>query len=100
VGFLRSIQLKFIIIYILLLIIAIQVIGSYVSSALEEELVETFRETINNHVDLLSYNLEIAINKERTEDDTPLEEEVQNIVMDMERDSFSNLQVINNRERV
>jgi len=102
VSFFKSIQLKFIIIYILLILIAIQVIGSYVSRALEQELVETYRETINNRVDLLSYNLEIAFNKDRDEEseDVSLEQEVQNIIAEMERGSFEIVQVINGQERV
>src|SRR5690625_4712748 len=102
VGFLRSIQLKFIIIYILLLIIAVQVIGSYVSRTLEEELLTNFKESINDRVELLSYNLEQVFNKERTDDpeESTLQEDVQSIVFDIERGSSTNIQVLNSQGRI
>ena len=58
VGFFRSIQLKFIIIYILLLLVAIQVIGSFFTTELENNLMQNFEKSIEARVELLSYNLE------------------------------------------
>lgn len=102
VGFFRSIQLKFIIIYILLLVIAIQVIGSYVARELESELLNNFKDTINDRIDLLSYNLEQAFERERTEDpsEQTLQEEIQSIVVDVDRSQQSTIQVINSQGRV
>lgn len=102
VGFFRSIQLKFIIIYILLLIIAVQVIGSYVARELEAELFTNFKESTNDRIDLLSYNLQQVFNKERTEDpeELTLQEEVQNIVADVDGSGASNIQVLNNQGSV
>ena|SRR5699024_5404443 len=102
VSFFRSIQLKFIIIYILLLLIAIQIIGSYFVRELETELLETFKGSINDRVDLLNYNLAQAFNKERPEDDLEpnLQEEIQNIVSDIDTEAITSLQVVNHQSRV
>lgn len=103
VGFLHSIQLKFIIIYILLLVIAVQVIGSYVAREVETELLGNFKESVNDRIRLLSYNVEEAFQKERPEDDADeptLQEDVQNIVNDMERSSATTIQVLNEQGRV
>jgi len=102
VGFFRSIQLKFIIIYILLLLVAIQVIGSYFVRQLEAELVDGFQSSINDRLKLLSYNLEQSFNKERPEDSKglTLEQDVQNVVREIGNDSITKLQVINNQSRV
>ncbi|HLR02324.1 MAG TPA: cell wall metabolism sensor histidine kinase WalK [Virgibacillus sp.] len=104
VGFFRSIQLKFIIIYILLLLVAIQVIGSYFSSKLEDELTENFKESVTASVDLLGYNLKQAFAREHNEDsDEPtLEEEVQDIVTDVETENVTslNIQVIDKQNRL
>lgn len=102
VGFFRSIQLKFIIIYILLLLIAIQVIGSYVARELESELLDNYKETINDRIDLLGYNLELTFDKDRSEnkEEPTLQEEVQNIVNDVNLGGQSTLQVINNQGRI
>ncbi|MGM8212841.1 cell wall metabolism sensor histidine kinase WalK [Virgibacillus sp. W0430] len=101
VGFFRSIQMKFIIIYILLLLIAVQVIGSYVAREVEMELLDNFKESINDRVDLLSINLEQAFGRDRTGDDQELtlQQEVQNIVTDVDRGGAT-IQVINNQGRV
>src|SRR5690625_7107938 len=82
VSFFRPIQLKFIIIYILLLLVAIQVIGSYFARQLEAELLDNFKVSVNDRVELLNYNLEQAFIRDRTEDeDEPtLEEEMQGLV--------------------
>src|SRR5690625_7430146 len=99
VGFFRSIQLKFIVIYILLLIISVQVISSYVARELETELLDNFKESVNDRIDLLNYNLEQAFNKKRTDDplEPTLQEDVQNIVTDVDSSSGSTIQVINNQ---
>lgn len=102
VGFFRSIQLKFIVIYILLLVIAIQVIGSYVARELESELLDNFKDTINHRIELLSYNLQQAFEKNRTDDpsEQTLQEEIQSIVVDVDRSQQSTIQVINSQGRV
>ncbi|APC50109.1 cell wall metabolism sensor histidine kinase WalK [Virgibacillus halodenitrificans] len=102
VGFFRSIQLKFIIIYILLLLVAIQVIGSFFTNELEAELRENFFTSINDRVQLLSYNLEQAFNRERMEDGEgpTLQQEVQSIISDVGPDDITSLQVINNQSRI
>ena len=102
VSFLRSIQLKFIIIYTLLLVIAVQVISSYVARELETELLNNFKETINDRIELLNYNLEHAFEKERTDDpnEPTLQEEIQSIVIDVDRSQQATIQVINNQGRV
>ncbi|MEC5425088.1 cell wall metabolism sensor histidine kinase WalK [Virgibacillus sp. C22-A2] len=101
VGFFRSIQLKFIIIYILLLLIAIQVIGSFFTRELETELLDTFKGSVNDRVELLSYNLEQAFNRDREDGEEPtLQQEVQSIVSDVGTNDITTLQVINNQSRI
>lgn len=100
VGFFRSIQLKFIIIYILLIIIAVQVIGSYFVSKLEGELLDNFLESVDDRIDLLGYNLDQSFNRERTDDESTLQEEVQRIVEGVDTDDIVNLQVVNSQSRV
>lgn len=102
VGFFRSIQLKFIIVYILLLLVAVQILGSYFSQGLESNLLDTFKKSVNDQVELLNYNLEQAIDKERPEEgpELTLEEEVKNVIRNIDITSISNLQVVNNQNRV
>lgn len=57
VGFFRSIQLKFIIIFILLLLISTQLISAYFARGLENELNDNFEQSINASVEILKVNL-------------------------------------------
>ncbi|MTW85740.1 cell wall metabolism sensor histidine kinase WalK [Virgibacillus dakarensis] len=102
VGFFRSIQLKFIIIYILLLLIAVQVIGSYFARELENQLTTNFKESVNKRVEYLSYNLNEAFSGGDKEDGTEptLQEKVQDIVNNVDPEAITNLQVVNNVGRV
>ncbi|MGX4671183.1 cell wall metabolism sensor histidine kinase WalK [Cerasibacillus sp. JNUCC 74] len=103
VGFFRSIQLKFIIIYILLLLVAIQVIGSFFTTELENNLMESFEKSIEARVELLSYNLEQAFQRERDEEDPnepSLEAEIRGIVSEVDLQDITTLQVVNNQSRV
>jgi len=103
VGFFRSIQLKFIVIYILLILVAVQVIGSYFVSKLEGELLDSFLESVEDRIDLLGYNLEQAFNRDRSEDgeeELTLQEEVQQIVEGVDTDDIVRLQVVNSQGRV
>lgn len=100
VGFFQSIRLKFIIIYILLLLLAIQVIGVYFAKQLEENLMINFQTSINERLELLSYNLEQAMTAERTEEGPTLQQDVQNILFDFDSNDIAELQVIDNKSRI
>lgn len=102
VSFIRSIQLKFIVIYILLLLLAIQVIGTFFTGNLENNLLESFEDTVTGRMELLSYNLEIVFNRDRSDTDEgpTLEEEVQNIVNELSTDDITNVIVVNNQSRI
>ncbi|WP_067727798.1 cell wall metabolism sensor histidine kinase WalK [Oceanobacillus damuensis] len=103
VGFFRSIQLKFIIIYILLLLLAVQVIGSFFTQRLEEDLLDSFKSSISERVELLSYNLEQAFDRERSEEDEgpTLQDEIQQIVQDINTDNIATtVNVIDNQRRI
>src|SRR5699024_2467587 len=103
VGFFKSIQLKFILIYILLLLRAIQVIGSYVARGLETGLLDNCKESINDRVDLLGYNLELTFDNDRTDSDEAqpsLRAGVQAIINDASLGGHNTLRIINNQGRI
>ncbi|MGM8215805.1 cell wall metabolism sensor histidine kinase WalK [Bacillaceae bacterium W0354] len=99
-GFFKSIQIKIIIIYILLLLIAIQVIGAYFAQQLETRLLENYTESINDRVQLLNYNLEQAFAIERNEESTPLDSDIRSIIIDFDSEDFNEIQVIDTNSRV
>lgn len=70
VGFFKSIHVKIVIIYVLLILIAMQVIGVYFTKQLEDQLVDNFFEMLDERANLLAYNIEQEMKKNR-DDSTP-----------------------------
>ncbi|WP_138419124.1 cell wall metabolism sensor histidine kinase WalK [Aquibacillus sediminis] len=102
VSFFQSIQLKFIVILILLLLLTIQVIGAYFAQGLKESLEDNFITNVEERLQVLTYNLEDVFNKERSGDDEEptLQQEVQSILTLYDSDFYSDLLVINKQYRV
>ena len=77
VGFFRSIHVKFVTIYLLLIMIAMQIIGVYFVRKLENQFVTNFHNAIEDRLPLLEYNIGEEMKKDRAaEDMPPLEEDV------------------------
>lgn len=73
VGFFRSIHVKFVLIYVLLILIAMQVISVYFINNLEDNLKENYISALKNNLDFFEFNAEQKIldaqqMKETTED--------------------------------
>jgi len=97
VGFFRSIHVKFVIIYVLLILVAMQIIGVYFVKQLEETLRTNFQTSLKQRVDLLAYNIVEEMEKERTPEDPTLEEDIKKILGDFDAGDISEVQVIENR---
>ncbi|HZG73073.1 MAG TPA: cell wall metabolism sensor histidine kinase WalK [Chondromyces sp.] len=100
VGFFRSIQLKFVLIIVLLILFAMQVIGVYFVRELEEKLVTNFKSSLKERVNLLEYNLREEMLKEREEESPTLEQEVNRILEDFAASDVLEVRVIDNRSRI
>lgn len=96
VGFFRSIHLKFVIIYVLLILVAMQIIGVYFVRQLESTLQENFKDAIQERVNLLSYYVEEQMTKVRLPDEeTPsLEEDIRRLLSDYNSADISEVRVI------
>ncbi|MES9737144.1 cell wall metabolism sensor histidine kinase WalK [Peribacillus frigoritolerans] len=101
VGFFRSIHFKFVLIYVLLIFVAMQIIGVYFVGELEENLVGNFTKSIKGHVNLLTYSIGEEMEKERGEEDPTLEEAIDAILKDRDNSSndISEVRVIDTRSR-
>lgn len=102
VGFFRSIQLKFILIYILLLLLAVQLIGTFFTGQLANNLEQNFEENVASRMELLSYNIELVFNRDsgELEEGQSLESEVQHIVNDLSTDELTNIIVVDGQSRI
>src|SRR5699024_10102368 len=69
---------------------------------LEQELLDSYKQSIYDRIDLLSYNLEQSFNKKRTDDpkEPTLQEEVQQIVSEVDTSGALTIQVVNSQSRV
>ncbi|MED4202700.1 cell wall metabolism sensor histidine kinase WalK [Neobacillus mesonae] len=97
VGFFRSIHVKFVIIYVLLILVAMQVIGVYFVKQLETTLRTNFQTSIKERVNLLAYNVREEMEKERTPEDPTLEEDIGKTLKDFEAGDISEVRVIDGR---
>lgn len=95
VGFFRSIHLKFVIIYVLLILVAMQIIGVYFVRKLETTLMTNYQESVKSRVDLLVFDIQEELIKERGKEDPTKEEAIKSILKDYKSSSdISEIRVI------
>lgn len=96
VSFWRSIHLKFVIIYVLLILVAMQIIGVYFVRQLEFTLKDNFKSTIEDKVNLLAFYVEEQMIKDRQLDDNAvsLEEDIYRILRDYHSEDILEVRVI------
>ena len=97
VGFFKSIYVKIVMIYILLIIIAIQIIGIYFVQKLEQTLKENFQESITDRVSLVEFSVREELIKVRDEDDQTIEQSLRSILNGVNSTDIKEVRVINNR---
>ena len=100
VSFFKSIHVKLVLIYILLIVIAIQIIGIYFSKELEESLKENFEESISQRIDLVQYSIREEILKERDETMPTLEVSLSSILREFSSGDINEIRVIDHRNRI
>ena len=100
VGPFRSIHYRFVLIYVLLILVAMQIIGVYFVQKLETQLVENFKTSLNERVTLLAYNVEQAMNEERKNNTPTLEEDIRLLLQDFVSQDISEVEVIDNKSKV
>lgn len=100
VGITRSIHLKFVLIYVLLILLAMQIIGVYFVRELEDKLITNFTSNIKENVRFLQYNIGEEMLKERTEDDLKLEADIARILDDFKGSDVSEVTVIDSKSRI
>ncbi|WP_113927335.1 cell wall metabolism sensor histidine kinase WalK [Bacillus sp. P14.5] len=100
VGITRSIHLKFVLIYVLLILLAMQIIGVYFVRELEDKLITNFTSNIKENVNFLEYNVSEEMLKERTDDDPSLEKDIDRLLTDFRGSDVSEVRVIDSKSRI
>ena len=87
VSFFRSIHFKFTLIYVLLIIVAMQIIGVYFVNEMEKSLLKSYNDSLDQRVNNLSYYLEQEMTKDRsTSSSTTLKEDAERILNDFSKE--------------
>src|SRR3954452_24258293 len=102
VSFLQSIHLKTVLIYMLLVLIAMQVIGVYFVRQLETTLKENFKTSIQDRANLLAYYVEEQITKDRLleDDGATLEEDIRSLLRDYNSKDIIEVRVIDDSLKI
>ena len=100
VNFFRSIQVKVVLIYILLILIALQIIGLYFSKELEESLKTNFQESISQRMELVQYSIREELMKDRDESSPSIQESLGAILREFSTDDTIEIRVLDSRSRV
>jgi two-component system sensor histidine kinase VicK len=97
VVFFKSIQVKFVIIYVLLIIIAMEIIGVYFVKQLETTLRTNFQTSLKERVNLLAYNVVEEMEKERAPEDPTVETDIKKILKDFATGDINEVRVIDGK---
>ncbi|MEW9501154.1 cell wall metabolism sensor histidine kinase WalK [Jeotgalibacillus marinus] len=104
VGFFRSIHFKFVLIYVLLIALGMQIISVYFARNLEETLVYNFQQSIQERINPLEYTVREEILADikgtRSEDDLELTESIRVLLQGLNSDDVQEVQVIDARNRI
>lgn len=99
--FFQSVQFKLVIMYLLLIIVAMQVIGAYFVRELEGQLEKNFQDSITNSITLLDYNAreEILKNSDNT---VKLQNDIRELLVDYSRASSNivEVRIVDNKGKI
>ena len=97
VNFLKSIHVKFVLIYILLILLAMQIIGLYFAQQLEETLKGNFESSIEDRMEIIEFSVREEMIKERTDEDLTLEQTLRTVLYGFQSDDINEIRVVNTR---
>ncbi|HHH5733797.1 TPA: cell wall metabolism sensor histidine kinase WalK [Listeria monocytogenes] len=90
--FFQSVQFKLVIMYLVLIIVAMQVIGAYFVRELEGQLEKNFQDSITNSITLLDYNAREEIIK-NSDNSVKLQNDIRELLVDYSRASSNLIEV-------
>lgn len=100
VGFFRSIQVKFVLIYVLLILVSMQIIGLYFVRELEQTLKDNFTNSIVDRMNLVEFSVREEITKKRKDSDPTLEQSLKKVLVEFTSDDIIEIRVINPKYRI
>jgi two-component system, OmpR family, sensor histidine kinase VicK len=100
IGFFRSVSLKLVLVYILLLIIALLLIGVFFTNSLENQLIKNTRVSLESNMNWLNQSLVQEFEEERSPTDPTLEEDIADLLVNYSDGENTKIQVIDNQRQL
>ncbi|MEK5217666.1 cell wall metabolism sensor histidine kinase WalK [Psychrobacillus sp. FSL H8-0487] len=100
VGYFKSIHVKIVLIYVLLIVIAMQIIGLYFVRELEITLRKNFQDSISDRVSLIEYSAREEMIKVRSEEDQTKEQSLYSILSELNSIDIKEVRVIDARYQI
>ncbi|MEK4762543.1 cell wall metabolism sensor histidine kinase WalK [Viridibacillus sp. FSL E2-0187] len=100
VRFFKSVHVKLVLIYVLLILIAMQIIGFYFVRELEQTLKGNFQSSVEDRLKLVTFSVKEELLKERTEVDPKIEQSLKTVLGGISSTDISEIQVINASYRI
>lgn len=100
VGIFNSIHVKFVLIYVMLILLALQIIGLYFSKELEETLKDNFTTSVKDRINLVEFSVREEMLKEPTSDDPSLETSLRTVLSGFSSDDIIEVRVIDSKYRI
>ncbi|ETT88547.1 MULTISPECIES: cell wall metabolism sensor histidine kinase WalK [Viridibacillus] len=100
VRFFKSVHVKLVLIYVLLILIAMQIIGFYFVRELEQTLKDNFKTSVDDRLKLVTFSVKEELLKERPETDPSLEQSLKTVLGGISSGDISEIQVINASYRI
>ncbi|MDW0116494.1 cell wall metabolism sensor histidine kinase WalK [Sporosarcina thermotolerans] len=100
VGFFRSIHVKFILIYIMLIIVAMQIIGLYFARELETTLKANFTNSVVDRMNLVEFSVREELIKDRSPDDPTIEQSLRAVLSGFNSEDINEIRVIDSKYRI
>lgn len=100
VGFFRSIHVKFVLIYIMLIIVAMQIIGLYFARELETTLKANFTNSVVDRMNLVEFSVREELIKDRSPDDPTIEQSLRAVLSGFNSEDINEIRVIDSKYRI
>ena len=101
VGFFRSIHVKFVLIYIMLILVAMQIIGLYFARELEQTLKDNFTTSVRDRMNLVEFSVREEMIKDRSNTDDPsLEQSLRTVLSGFNSEDINEIRVIDAKYRI
>lgn len=89
--------MKFVLIYILLILLAMQIIGLYFAQQLEETLKGNFISSIEDRMEIIEFSVREEMIKERTDENSTLEQTLRTVLYGFQSDDINEIRVVDTR---